>query len=137
MVEPKINLSLLVPGAGLLTPEFCEKNPKESYNEHKMLISYTKGKGKNQREAKKLLVIQTRRQRLVTQNINICEEAYKHMLSTPTSAKFSKPTKKNKAGDVIERVWDTKSVHERLKEHFDLMAHDLHAVSYSYEILGD
>ena len=136
-MEVKVSLSLLVQGAGLLTPEFCEKNPKESYNEHKMLISYTKGKGKNQKTSKKLLVIQTRKQKLVTQNINICEEAYKHMLSTPTSAKFSKPTKKNKAGDVIERVWDTMSVHERLKEHFDLMAHDLHAVSYSYEILGD
>lgn len=136
-MEVKVSLSLLVPGASLLTPEFCEKNPKESYNEHKMLISYTKGKGKNQKTSKKLLVIQTRKQKLVTQNINICEEAYKHMLSTPTSAKFSKPTKKNKDGDVIERVWDTMSVHERLKEHFDLMAHDLHAVSYSYEILGD
>lgn len=137
MIEPKISLSLLVQGAGMLSSQECEKNPKESYNEYKMLISYTKGKGKNQKKVKKLLVIQTRRQRLVTQNINICEEAYKHMLSTPTSAKFSKPTKKNKAGDVIERVWDTMSVHERLKEHFDLMAHDLHAVSYSYEILGD
>lgn len=137
MVEPKISLSLLVQGANMLSSQECEKNPKESYNEHKMLISYTKGKGKNQKTSKKLLVIQTRKQKLVTQNINICEEAYKHMLSTPTSAKFSKPTKKNKAGDVIERVWDTMSVHERLKEHFDLMAHDLHAVSYSYEILGD
>ncbi len=136
-MEVKVSLSLLVQGAGLLTPEFCEKNPKESYNEHKMLISYTKGKGKNQKTSKKLLVIQTRKQKLVTQNINICEEAYKHMLSTPTSAKFSKPTKKNKDGDVIERVWDTMSVHERLKNHFDLMAHDLRAVSYSYEILGD
>lgn len=137
MVEPKISLSLLVQGAGMLSSQECEKNPKESYNEHKMLISYTKGKGKNQKTSKKLLVIQTRKQKLVTQNINICEEAYKHMLSTPTSAKFSKPTKKNKDGDVIERVWDTMSVNERLKCHFDLIAHDLNAVSYSYEILGD
>lgn len=130
-------MSLLVQGAGLLTPEFCEKTPKESYDESRILLKYTKGKGKHQKEVKKLLVIQTRKQKLVTQNINICEEAYKSMLSSPTSAKFSKPTKKNKDGDVIERVWDTMSVHERLKEHFDQIAHDLHAVSYSYEILGD
>ena len=136
-MEVKVSLSLLVQGASLLTPEFCDKNPKESYDESKILIKHTKGKGKNKREVKKLLVIHTRKQKLVTQNINICEEAYKYMLSSPTSDKFSKPTKKNKNGDVIERVWDTMSVHERLKEHFDQIAHDLHAVSYSYEILGD
>lgn len=137
MVEPKVSLSLLVPGAGMLSSQECEKNPKESYDEHKVLINYTKGKGKNQKVAKKLLVIQTRKQKLVTQNINICEEAYNHMLSTPTSTKLSKPTKRNRAGDVIERVWDTLSVHERLKHHFDLIAYDFRALSYSYEILED
>ena len=137
MVEPKVSLSLLVPGAGMMSSQECEKNPKESYNEHKMLINFTKGKCKNQKEAKKLLVIKTRKQKLVSQNISICEEAYKSMLSTPTSRKFAKPTKVNALGDVIERVWDTMSVNERLKCHFDLIAHDLNAVSYSYEILGD
>lgn len=137
MVEPKVSLSLLVPGAGMLSSQECEKNPKESYNEHKLLISYTKGKGKYQKEAKKLLVIQTRKQKMVSQNINICEEAYHHMIATPTSPKLAKPTKYNQFGEVVERVWDTLSVHERLKHHFDLIAHDLHAVSYSYEVLGD
>lgn len=137
MVEPKISLSLLVQGAGMLSSQECEKNPKESYDESKILIKHTKGKGKHQKAVKQLLSIKTRKQKLVTQNINICDEAYRHMLSTPIFAKFSRPTKKNKAGDVIERVWDTMSVHERLKEHFDQIAHDLHAVSYSYEILGD
>ena len=46
-------------------------------------------------------------------------------------------TKLDKNGDVVERVWDTMTVHERLKAHFDQIAHDLGAVSYSYEILGD
>lgn len=136
-MEVKIALSLLVPGAGLLTPEFCDKNPKKNYNEDKMLIRLTKGKGKHQKEGKKLLVIRTRKQKLAIQKLNICEEAYKYMLSTPTSVKLSRPTKRNKDGDVIERVWDTMSVHERLKKHFDLLAHDFHAVSYSYEILDD
>lgn len=121
----------------MMSSQECEKNPKESYNEHKMLINFTKGKGKNQKEVKKLLVIKTRKQKLVSQNISICEEAYKSMLSTPTSRKLAKPTKVNALGDVIERVWDTMSVNERLKCHFDLIAHDLNAVSYSYEILGD
>ena len=137
MVEQKISLSLLIPGASMLSSQECDKNPKESYNEHKMFISFTKGKGKYQKGANKLLVFHTRKQKLVTQNINICEEAYHYMLSTPTSQKLAKPIKINKSGNVVKRVWDTLSVHERLKKHFDQIASDLRAVSYSYEILGD
>lgn len=137
MVEPKVSLNLLVPGAGMLSSQVCEENPQENYDEHKLLLTYTKGKGKFQKTVKKVLNIRTRKQKLVSQNINICEEAYYHMLHTPTSAKLSKPTKYNKYGEVIERVWDTLSIDERLKYHFDLIAHDLGAVSYSYEILGD
>ena len=74
---------------------------------------------------------------MASQSINICEDAYNHMLATPTSPKLAKPTKVNSVGDVIERVWDTLPKHERLKNHFDQIAHDLGAVSYSYEILGD
>ena len=137
MVEPKVSLSLLVPGAGMLSSQECEKNPKESYNEEKVLISYTKGKGKKRKEVKKVITVHTRKQKLVTQNISICEEGYKYMLKTPTSHKLAKPTKYNSFGEVVERVWDTLTLHERLKHHFNLIAHDLRAVSYSYEILGD
>lgn len=137
MIEPKISLSLLVPGACMLSQQAAENKPQESYDKHSMLICYTKGKGKHQKLVKEKLTFNTRKSRLVTQNINICEEAYNYMLSTPTSQKLAKPLKVNKSGDVIKRVWDTLNVHERLKHHFDLIAHDLGAVSYSYEILGD
>ena len=138
MIEPKISLSLLVPGAGMLSSQECEKKPpQESYNEQKMLIKYTKGKGKFQKEVKKLLVVKTRKQRMVSQNINICEEAYRSMLDTPTSTKLAKPVKFNRHGDVVKRVWDGLSEDERLKHHFDLIAHDLGAISYSWEVLGD
>lgn len=137
MTELKVSLSFFVPGANMLSSQECDKNPKENYNEDKMFIRFTKGKGKHQKEREKPLIIRTRKQKLAIQKLNICEEAYKYMLSTPTSAKLSRPTKRNKDGDVIERVWDTMSVHERLKKHFDLLAHDFHAVSYSYEILDD
>ena len=101
MVEPKISLSLLVPGAGMLSSQECEKNPQESYNEHKMLIKYTKGKGKFQKEVKKLIVVKTRKQKMVSQNINICEEAYQSMLHTPTSPKLSKPPNVDSKGVVV------------------------------------
>lgn len=115
---------MLVQGAGLLTPEFCEKNPKTSYNEHKLSIKYTRGNGKHQKVVKELLVFQTRKPRLVSQHINLCKEAYEGMLETPTS-------------DKLKKVWRTLSVRERLKYHFDLIAHDLGAVSYNFEILDD
>lgn len=137
MTELKVSLSFFVPGANMLSSQECDKNPKKNYNEDKMLIRFTKGKGKYQKEREKYMIIRTRKQKLAIQKLNICEEAYKYMLSTPTSVKLSRPTKRNKDGDVIERVWDTMSVHERLKKHFDLLAHDFHAVSYSYEILDD
>lgn len=137
MTELKVSLSFFVTGANMLSSQECDKNPKENYNEDKMLIRLTRGKGKHQKEREKYMIIRTRKQKLAIQKLNICEEAYKYMLSTPTSVKLSRPTKRNKDGDVIERVWDTMSVHERLKKHFDLLAHDFHAVSYSYEILDD
>lgn len=137
MTELKVSLSFFVPGANMLSSQECDKNPKKNYNEDKMLIRFAKGKGKHQKEREKSLIIRTRKQKLAIQKLNICEEAYKYMLSTPTSVKLSRPTKRNKDGDVIERVWDTMSVHERLKKHFDLLAHDFHAVSYSYEILDN
>lgn len=137
MEELKVSLNLLVPGAGMLSSQECEKNPKESYDEHKMLVSTIKGKGKYKREEKKLLIIKTRKQKLVSQNINITERAYNYMLNSPTSPKLAKPTKYNKLGEVVERVWDTLTVDARLKAHFDRIAYDLHAVGYSYEVLGD
>lgn len=137
MLELKVRLSLFVPGANMLSSQECEENPKENYDEHKIIISYTKGKGKHKKEVKKPLIIHTRKPKLITQSINICEEAYHYMLATPTSQKFTKPIKTNKKGDVIKRVWDTMSIHDRLKHHFDIIAYDLGAVSYSYEILND
>lgn len=137
MLEIKVRLSLSVPGAQLLSEQECSKNPKISYNDEKVIITNFKQKGKNQKEITKHIVIKTRKQRPVIQNISICKEAYKYMLSTPTSTKFNKPTKRNKNGDVVERMWDTMSVHERLKKHFDLIAHDFRAISYNYEILED
>lgn len=127
---------MLVPGAGLLTPEFCEKNPTESYNKNKLLVEYTKGKGKYKKTVKEMLIFKTRKNRLVRQNINICKEAYDFMLDTPIDPRFSKPTKASRKG-VPVRIWDCMSVKERLKLHFDQIAHDFNAESYDWQILDD
>ena len=51
----------------------------------------------------------------------------------PELAKFTKAsTKKKKV-----RIWDTMSIDQRLKGHFDLIASDFHAESYTYKILDE
>lgn len=134
MSETKVSLSLNVPGAKVLSSQECEENPKESYDEHKITIEYFKGKSK--RKVKETLTIHTRKQKLITQNINICEEAYKSMLETPTSTKYTKLIKGSKTNET-KRIWDIMSEDERLKKHFDLIASNLGAKSYSYKVLGD
>lgn len=136
MVEPKISLRLLVPGACILSSQECEKSPKENYDKHKMLVKYTKGKGKAERQVKELLIFKTRKSKLITQVINMSEETYNSMLNTPTSEKLHKIVEIQKGGRAV-RAWDKLSVNERLKKHFDLIAHDLKAVSYTFEVLDD
>lgn len=114
---------MLVPGTGLLTPEFCEKNPKKGYDTNSVSIRLTKGKGKQRKETKETITFKTRKGRLVLQHINMCKEAYDYMLETPVR-NFAKK-------------WRSLSVNEKIKAHLDIIAHDLNAVSYNYEILND
>lgn len=100
------------------------------------MVSETKGKKvKYKRTITKPLYVHTRKARTASQHINMSTEAYLHMLSTPVNAKLAKVVKVTKSGAV--RAWDLLSEHERLTHHLDLIAHDLHAISYEYEVLGD
>lgn len=120
MTEIKVSLSLLVPGATMLSSQEWEENSKKLLNEEKIVVE-TKQKGKVKRET---ITIHTRKQRLVTQHIDMTQEAYQYMLNTPAEPKFI-------------RIWNNLSKSERLKKHFDLIAHDLGAIKYSFEILDD
>lgn len=124
MVEPKVSLSLLVQGAGMLSSQWCEKNPKDAYNEHTVTVNFPKGKGKHQKMVKKTFTVQTRKPKLITQNISLCVEAFHYMLHNAPDPKLTKK-------------WSHMNVDQKLKTHFDLIAYDLKAVSYSYQILDD
>lgn len=124
MVEPKVSLNLFVQGAGLLSSQECEKNPKDSYDVSKVTVEFIKGKGKSAKKMKQTLVVKTRKQQLISQHLNICKDAYEFMLATPSEVKLA-------------RVWMNLPKSERLKKHLDHIAHDLHAVSYTYEVLED
>lgn len=128
-MEAKISLSLFIKGAKPLSQEECEKNPKKNYDKFELNI-----RGNKKRER---LIVETRKPQLIVQHINIYKEAYDYMVSTPTSPKLAKPIKFDKNGNVVKRAWDNLSIQERLKKHFEPIAHDLNAVSYSFEILND
>lgn len=113
-----------VQGANMMSSQECDKNPKENYNKHKMLVSYMKKKGKFPKKVTELIVFHTRKQKVITHNINMCEEAYKFMLETPVAP-------------YNQKTWKKLSIHEKLKAHFDIIAYDFKAISYSYEILDD
>lgn len=124
-----------MPGAKRLSSQECEKNPKESYNEEKVELIFTKGKSR--KIVKQVIVVKTRKQELITHNMSISDEAYKYMLSTPISPKYARLVKRDKNKDTMDRIWDIMSVRDRLNKYFDLLAHDFNAKSYSYEILDD
>ena len=113
-----------VQGANMMSSQECDKNPKENYNKHKMLVSYTKKKGKFPKKVTELIVFSTRKQTLITHSINMYEEAYKFMLETPVAP-------------YNQKTWKKLSINEKLKAHFDIIAYDFNALSYSYEILDD
>ena len=135
-MEAKIVLSLLVPGAKRLTQGFCEKNPKDSYNQETIKVEYYSGKNNYKKRHSEDIVIKLRKNELITHIINMGKEAYTYMIATPSNpelAKFTKAsTKKKKV-----RIWDTMSIDQRLKGHFDLIASDFHAESYTYKILDE
>lgn len=119
-MEPKISLSLFVPGAKILTPEYCEKYPKESFNKEIIKVQWKEG---NKMKSDTLFIV-TRKNKLITQHININKEAYEYMLESP-------------ADNTSPKKWKTVPKKERLKRHFDIIAEQLKAVSYEYEILDD
>lgn len=120
MIDNKLSLTFILPGRVPVSSQVCEENPTESVKNSK----------KSKKNKKKVVVEDLRPTKPASQHINMSTVAYHYMLNTPTSSKYNK-----KKGS--KRVWDLMSEKERLNLHFDLLASDLHAISYSYEILED
>lgn len=131
MIEPKIRLSLYVPGAKMLSSQECDENPKENYTLHKLNVEYAEGNGKKKSIKKETLLFRTKNNRLVRQNINMSKEAYDYMVHTPVSEQYNRKINKK------QKVWDTFSIDKRLRMYFDNIANDIRAVKYNYEILDD
>lgn len=133
MIETKVSLSLMVPGATMLSSQECEKNPKENYNFHKVNLQYKKGRGKYSKEKAEYIHFKTRKCVPAVQHINISVDSYNAMISTPTSKKFFKIVDELTG----KRLWDTTPIDKRLELHLDNLAEALGALSYTYKVLAD
>ena len=119
----KVRLSLCIQGAQMLSPQECGEN---SYNTSEFILKDKRGK-------KKVFVVNTRKQRLIKQNINLTQEAYDYMTDPKVipDAKYAKKVNKKKT------MWAEMSRVKRLKVHLDAIAAHFNAVSYTFEVLDD
>ena len=132
MVEPKLSLILVLPGSIMVSQQMAENKPEELTEEHKMLFKSYKSKKDKSPE---VITFRTRKSIPARQVLQMSKEAYKAMLEEPTSPKYSKIVAKVKGKPI--RVWDTMSEDARIKKHCELIAHDMGAIDFSYNILDD
>lgn len=131
MGEPKLSLILVLPGSIMRSQQVAENKPKESTKGHKMSSKSHKSKKDKSPEA----TIRIKKSIPAKQVLKMSQEAYEAMLEESTSPKYNKVIAKVK-GKLI-RVWDTMSEDARIKKHCELIAHDMGAIDFSYNILGD
>lgn len=131
MSDIKVRLTLYVPGAKMVSKEASLENAKDNCDINQITVEYNDKKGKLKRET---ITFLTRKQETISQAINISKEAFDYMTDTPTSAKFNKQVKQ---GNKLKRIWDMMTISERLKKHFNLIAEDLKASGYTFEVLDD
>ena len=132
MVEPKLSLILVLPGSIMISQQVAENKPEELTEENKMFFKSYKSKKDKSPE---VITFRTRKSIPARQVLKISQEAYEAMLEESTSPKYNKIVAKVK-GKLI-RVWDTMSEDARIKKHCELIAHDMGAIDFSYNILGD
>lgn len=129
MVEPKLSLTLIIPGGIMVSQQEAENKPEEFTEPQQIKFKNSK--------TKKLEVVtfRTRKAYPARQVLKMSKEAYEGMLEEPTSSKYNKIVGKIKGKTM--RVWDTMSEDARIKMHCEKIAHDRNAIEFYYNILGD
>ena len=130
MVEPKLSLTLVLQGSSMVSQQEAENKPKEFTEPNFLTI-----KSYNRKLKKETIVFRTRKNVTVRQVLKMSQEAYEAMLEEPTNPKYNKVVAKVK-GKLI-RVWDTMSEESRIKKHCELIAHDMNALDFSFNVLED
>lgn len=132
MIEPKLSLILVLPGSIMVSQQVAENKPEELTKEHKLLFKSYKTK-KN--KSPEVITFRTRKSIPARQVLKMSQEAYENMLRESTSPKYNKIVAKSK--NKFIRVWDTMTEDARIKKHCEIIAHDMGAIDFSFNILRD
>ncbi len=133
MVEPKLSLTLTLPGSDMVSQQEAENKPKELTEENTLFFRIYSNKTK--KIEPKIVKFRTRKSIPAKQVLKMSQEAYEAMLEESTNPKYDKIIAKVKGKNI--RVWDTMSEDARIKKHCELIAHDFGALDFSFNVLGD
>lgn len=128
MVEPKLSLTLVLPGSTMVSKQVASNKPEEFTKEEKVFV-------RNQKNKVECVKFNTRICNTARQVLKMTQEAYDAMLQEPSNAKYNKVVGKVK-GKII-RVWDTMSEDARIRKHCEKIAHDFRAIDFDYQVLGE
>lgn len=129
-MEPKVSVTFVVPGAQMYSEQECKEN--KALEQTVINTEYYTGKGKGKKKNKERLTVYSRGNRPAKHHLNICKETYDFMV-TPEGI----PTIENWAKKHSRYVWSQYSKQQRLETHIKLIAKELNALSFTYEILDE
>ena len=132
MSEPKVSLTLVLPGNNIVSQQEAEYKPEELTEENKMFFRGYKSKNDKSPD---IITFTTRKSIPAKQVLKMSQEAYEAMLEESTSPKYNKVIAKVK-GKLI-RVWDTMSEDASIKKHCAIIAHDLGDTDFHFNTLGE
>lgn len=127
MTEPKISLTMTLPGRILISQQEAENKPK-MMNDEQLILRSWKGK-------KDIVSFKTRKTLPIKQVLKMTEEAYQYMLNEPVSSKYNRFIAKSKGKSI--RIWDNMSEDVRIKLHCKRIADDFGAIDFTYNIMND
>ena len=133
MIEPKISVTFILPGSKLVREQAAENN--DNLTEELSITTRNYSKKNKKDKSSDAIVFRVRKTLPIRQVIKMSKEAYENMLHQSTSAKYNRIIAKSKGNSV--RVWDNMSPNERIKKHCQLIASDLGAISFTYNVLED
>lgn len=121
-MDVKVVLTLIVPGAVMVQQELAKTAQEE--NEDIILVPVQGKDKKGNLMKKETLVVRVRKTKDAVRKIKMSREAYEYMLSTPVDPKMA-------------ARWKSARNNDRLRYHFEQIANDFGAKSYSFEVLED
>ena len=123
----KVNLKVVLPGRIMLSEQESSKNPKESYNNHSMVVE-------DDHHNREVIHFNTRKNKTAVQCLNISDDSYKAMTAKASNIKDDM---NNCPEWAKARDWYNLSKSQRLIAHLDRISKSLGGISFTYNVMDD